>query len=110
MKKAIVAVLLSVLMLFSVAPVQSAEVCYDPNIQFYDINGVSKLSLWGVPEANGQSLWADAKDSWHSELSVALWYGTLLKAQEFGLQVVIGYDPDTLAIWYVARPRNAPCQ
>lgn len=110
MKKAIIAVLLSVLMMFSVAPVQSAEVCYDPSVYFYNMNGVSRLSLWSVPEINGAELWADAEESWHSEISIAAWYMTLMKAQELGLQVVIGYDPDTLAIWYIARPRNAPCQ
>ena len=109
MKKCIFAVLVLSL-LISVVPAQSAEVCYDPNVYFYNMNGVSRLSLWSVPEVNGAELWADAKESWHSELSIALWYATLVKAQEMGLQVVIGYDPDTLAIWYIARPQYAPCQ
>jgi len=110
MKKCIFAILVSLFLLVPVAPAQSAEVCYDPGVYFYNMNGVSRLSLWSVPEVNGAEIWADSKESWHTELSVSAWYMTLLKAQEMGLQVVIGYDPDTLAIWYVARPRSAPCQ
>jgi len=110
MRKCICAVLISLFLVAVAMPVQSAEVCYDPSVYFYNMNGVSHLSLWSVPEVNGAELWADSKESWHSELSMAAWYMTLMKAQEMGLQVVIGYDPDTLAIWYIARPRNAPCQ
>lgn len=87
------------------APAYSAEVTYNPGTQFYDMNGSGVLSLWGVPEANGNALVANPDYGWPTEASVASWLTTLLKAQEMGLVVVVGYDPATLDIWYVARPR-----
>lgn len=82
---------------------QAAEICFDPAIQGYNMNGESNLVLWGVTGApNG--LTADAKNSWHSELSVASWYALLLKAQEMGKQVGIGYDPVSFEIWYIGHP------
>lgn len=91
--------------LFTVVQVSAAEVEFNPNTQFYDVNGVSKLSLWGVPVTNGQALWADAKDSWQTELSVTAWVAMLLKAQQMGMKVSVGYDPVTFQIWYMSRPR-----
>ncbi len=83
----------------------SAEAEFNPNTQFYDMNGLSKLSLWGVPAANGQALWADSKESWHTEFSVATWVAMLLKAQQLNMKVVVGYDPTNFQIWYIAKPR-----
>lgn len=83
--------------------VQAAEICFDPTIQGYNMSGESNLFLWGVTGApNG--LKADAKNSWHSELSVASWYALLLKAQEMGKQVGVAYDPNTFEIWYIGHP------
>lgn len=86
-------------------PLSAAEATFDPNTQFYDVNGVSKLSLWGVPEAGGQALWADAKESWQTELSVATWVAMLLKAQQMNMRVAVGYDPGNYQLWYIAKPR-----
>lgn len=83
----------------------AAETTFNPNTQFYDMNGSSRLSLWGVPEAGGQAVWADSKESWHTELSVATWMSMLLKAQQLNMNVVVGYDPVNFEIWYVAKPR-----
>lgn len=95
------------LSLATLAPTVSsaAEATFNPNVQFYDMNGSSRLSLWGIPEANGQPVWADAKESWQTELSVATWISMLLKAQQLNMSVVVGYDPANFQIWYVAKPR-----
>ncbi|MCK9379045.1 MAG: hypothetical protein M0P97_02780 [Candidatus Moranbacteria bacterium] len=37
------------------------EACFDPNTQYFDVNGVSRLNLWGIPEANGNAVFADAR-------------------------------------------------
>ncbi len=42
-----------------VTPAYSAEVTYNPNTQFYDMNSNGVLSLWGVPEAGGNALVAN---------------------------------------------------
>lgn len=86
-------------------PAYSAEVTYNPNTQFYDMNGNGVLSLRGVSEASGNALVANPDYGWPTEASVASWLTILLKAQEMGLVVVVGYDPATLDIWYVTRPR-----
>jgi hypothetical protein len=83
----------------------SAETSYNPNTQFYDMNGSGVLSLWGVPAANGNALVANPDYGWPTEASVASWLAMLIKAQEMGLVVMVGYDPNTLDIWYIARPR-----
>lgn len=83
----------------------SAEVTYNPSTQFYDMNSDGILSLWNVPEAGGNALVANPDYGWPTEMAVASWLTILLKAQERGLVVVIGYDPSTRDIWYIARPR-----
>jgi hypothetical protein len=105
MKKIVGSVCFVMFSLLVALPAYSIEACFDPGTQFYDFNGESKLSIWGVAEASGNGLTADAQNSWHSELSVAMWYATILKAQEMGLQVVVAFDPVTYEIWYIARPR-----
>lgn len=86
-------------------PVLSAEVAYNPGTQFYDMNSNGVLSLWGVAEAGGNALVANPDYGWPSEMAVASWLTTLLKAQQMGLGVVIGYDPNTRDIWYIGKPR-----
>lgn len=103
--KNLLAVITTVLCLAVAAPVSAAEVSFDPSTQYYNMDGSSTLFLWGVPEANGNALVANPDYGWPTETSVAAWYATILKAQEMGLRVVIGYDPVNFEIWYVARPR-----
>jgi len=89
-----------------VSPAYSVEACFDLGTQYYNMNGVDRLSLWAIAEANGNEVYADARNSWQSEFSIAAWYATLLKAQEMGLQVVVAFDPGNYEIWYIARPRS----
>ncbi len=103
MKKIILASGLFLAINFSPVISQGADICFDPAIQGDDMNGESKLSLWGVTGA-ANALTADAKVSWHTEFSVASWYALLLKAQEMGKQVGVGYDPVSLEIWYIGHP------
>ena len=83
----------------------AAEIIFDPGVQWYDMNGDGQLSLWGVPEAGGNPLKANPKDGWPTPVAVAAWYAALLKAQQMGKTVGVGYDPATFIIWYVGRPR-----
>lgn len=101
MKKTILA---AAFVLSTVIPTisQSAQVCFDPTTQGYDMNGESKLTLRGVT-AFPNGLTADAKTSWHSELSLAIWYANLLKAQENAKQLGVGYDPNSGEIWFVGH-------
>ena len=91
------------------APVaaQSAEIIFNPSDQTrgYDMDGNSVLHLWGVPEANGNALVANPDYGWPTLSAIATWYATILKAQEMNLSVSVGYDPNTLDIWYVGKPR-----
>ncbi|MCK9379043.1 MAG: hypothetical protein M0P97_02770 [Candidatus Moranbacteria bacterium] len=50
-------------------------------------------------------MWTLPRLSWQTELSVAMWYATILKAQENDMMVVVGYDPASYELWYVAKPR-----
>ncbi|EKE11234.1 MAG: hypothetical protein ACD_15C00114G0013 [uncultured bacterium] len=88
--------------IFLPAASQAVTVCFNPTTQGYDMNGESKLSLWGVT-AMPNGLTADAKNSWQTELSVASWYANLLKAQDKGKQVGVAYDPVTGDIWYIGH-------
>ncbi|HBO16488.1 MAG: hypothetical protein UR69_C0003G0100 [Candidatus Moranbacteria bacterium GW2011_GWE2_35_2-] len=105
MKKNIVALLVSIFVCAFGLSANADEACFDPNAQYFDVNGVSRLNLWGIPEANDNAVFADARQSWHTELSVAMWYATILKAQENDMVVVVGYDPASYELWYVAKPR-----
>lgn len=104
MKK--IALLLSALVVSGllVASAHSAEITYNPSTQFYDMNGSGVLSLWGVPEANGNALVANPDYGWPTEVSVASWLVMLMKSQEMGLVVKVGYDPNTRDIWYIIKP------
>lgn len=97
-------VLLS-LLLFVTFPAQSAETVFNPNILYYDTTSEGVLELWGVPEANGQVIKANPDGGWPSENTVALWQAYLMKAQEMNMVVPVGYDPGTLDIWFIGRPR-----
>lgn len=90
-----------------VAPLsaQSAEVTFTPGTQWYDMDGNGALHLWGVPEANGQALVANPDYGWPTTTAIAAWYAVLLRAQEMNLSVGVGYDPNTLDIWFIGRPR-----
>jgi len=110
MKKVSIAVCCAVFSLLAALPAYSTEACFDPSTQFYDMNGESKFTLWGISEANGNGVYADAQNSWHSELSVASWYATILKAHEMGLQVVVAFDPATYELWYIAKIRSCTPQ
>lgn len=102
MKKIILSAII-ILTLGSIS--QATETCFNPSTQGYDMNGESKLTLWGVSGATN-GLTADAKNGWHTELAVASWYANLLKAQEMSKQVDVGYDPNTFEIWYVGHPKT----
>jgi hypothetical protein len=83
----------------------AADATFDPNVQYYDTNSEGVLSLWGVPTANGGALKGNPDGGWPTKAAIASWQATLLKAQELNMVVVVGYDPVTFDIWYVARPR-----
>ena len=104
MKKFIVAIA-TALSLFITTQASAVDVYFNPNTQYYNMDGNGTLFLWGIPEANGQALIANPDYGWPTELAIATWYATILKAQELNLRVVIAYDPANLQIWYVARPR-----
>lgn len=103
MKKYIVACLL--MFLLAAGTARAAEVVFNPSVFWYDVTSEGVLELWGVPEANGQALRANPDYDWPSVNTVSLWIGVLLKAQEMGLSVPVGYDPGNLDIWYIGRPR-----
>lgn len=86
---------------------QSAEITFNPGdpTRGYDMDGSDVLHLWGVPEANGQALVGNPDYNWPTVTSVHRRYSTILKAQEMGLSVGVGYDPVTFDIWYVGKPR-----
>lgn len=88
-----------------VQPAQAAEIIFNPGTQWYDMEGNGILRLWGVPEAGSNPLAANPDYNWPKPTAIAAWYVTLLKAQQMGLSVAVGYDPVTFDIWYVARPR-----
>lgn len=88
-----------------VQPAPAAEIIFTPSTQWYDIEGNGILRLWGVPEAGGNALVANPDYNWPKPTAIAAWYVTILKAQQMGLSVAVGYDPVTFDIWYVARPR-----
>ncbi len=105
--KLIVALLCSAGMLAAPLVAESAEVLFNPSAQSngYDMDGNGVLHLWGVPEASGNALVANPDYGWPTVSAIATWYATLLKAQEINLSVSVGYDPTTLDIWYVGKPR-----
>jgi hypothetical protein len=105
MKKVKNTLMVATIVLLAMTEAHSSEVIFNPNTQFYDMNSNGVLSLWGVPEANGNALVANPDFGWPTELAVASWYAALLKAQELGMSVGVGYDPNTLDIWYIAKPR-----
>ena len=102
MKK--IVTMLTLVSLFFVSNAQAAEVLFNPSMQFYDMNGNGILSLWGI-STSGAAVKANPDFGYPTELAIASWYATILKAQEMGLSVVIGYDPVSLEIWYIAKPR-----
>lgn len=103
MKKYHVIILLAFTMIANAA--QSAEAMFNPSVLWYDVTSEGVLELWGVPEANGQALQANPDYDWPSVNTVTLWTGIIMKAQEMGLSVPVGYDSSTLEIWYIGRPR-----
>jgi hypothetical protein len=107
MRKLVKIAAAAVMAVASVASANAAEATFDPNssTQFYDINGNGILSLWGVTAANGNALKANPDYNYPTELSIASWVAMLLKAQQMNKVVVVGYDPATYEIWYIARPR-----
>ena len=105
MKKLICAVVVVSIMTFASISAFAAEATFNPSTQYYDMNSEGVLNLWGVPEANGNAVKANPDYGWPSEFVVAAWYATLLKAHQMNLSIVVGYDPVTYDIWYVAKPR-----
>ena len=105
MKKTIVALLVLTTCIFTLNSIAFAdEACFDPSAQHYDVTGSSKINLWEIPAASGNAVWADSEQSWHTELSVTMWYATILRAQEMSMVVVVGYDPSTYGLWYIGKP------
>lgn len=107
MKKMICSFVLAVAFALSMVSTKAiaAEANFNPNTQYYDMNSEGVLNLWGIPEANGNSVRANPDFGWPSEFVVAAWYATILKAHQMNMYVVVGYDPVTYDIWYVAKPR-----
>lgn len=105
--KLVVALVLSVGILAAPAIAQSAEILFEPGNsgRGYDMDGNGILHLWGVPEANGNALVGNPDYGWPTTTAIASWYAVLLRAQQMSLSVSIGYDPTTLDIWYVGKPR-----
>lgn len=91
--------------LFIVSNASAVDTPFNPNVQYYDMNADGTLSLWGVPEAGTNALKANPDGGWPAKSTIASWLAILLQAQEMNMSVVVGYDPVTLNIWYVARPR-----
>lgn len=85
--------------------VYAAEATFDPNVQYYDVNAEGTLSLWGVPEAGGSALKGNPDNGWPAKSAIASWVSLIMQAQELNMSVVVGYDPATFDIWYIARPR-----
>lgn len=83
----------------------AAEATFNPNVQYYDTNAEGVLSLWSVPGVSGAALKANPDGGWPTKAAIASWQATLLKTQELNMVVVVGYDPVTFDIWYIARPR-----
>jgi hypothetical protein len=82
----------------------AAEITFNPAFQGYNMESTGKLCLWGVPEAEAGALTADPNNGWPSEMAIAAWYITLLRAQARAQVVTVGYDPGTFDIWYVSKP------
>lgn len=91
--------------MFIASTAYAADATFDPNAQYYDTNSEGILSLWGVPATNGNALKGNPDGGWPTQSAIASWLALLLKAQELNMSVVVGYDPVTFDIWYVARPR-----
>jgi hypothetical protein len=89
-----------------VSPASAAEAVFDPasTTLSYDVNDTGILKVWGVPAASGNPLVANPDYGYPAEIAIATWVALLLKAQELGKVVKIGYDPTTLEIWYVSKP------
>lgn len=105
MKKKLAIAIASIMLVVVTPHASAAEITFNPSVQWYDTDGTGTLRLWGVPEANGNALVANPDYGWPTEMAVALWQSTILKAQQMNLSVGVGYDPVTLDIWFVARPR-----
>lgn len=105
MKSKIAVIALALGILSAPLAAQSAEITFYPSTQWYNVDGNGTLQLWGVPEANGNALVANPDYGWPTTTAVAAWYAVLLKAQEMNLSVGVGYDPNTLDIWFIGRPR-----
>lgn len=103
MKKNFQTVLASLTLMYSFNA-KAVEATFNPNTQFYDVNGNGILSLWGIPGTSG-AVKANPDYGYPTEAAIASWTAMLMKAQELNLVVVVGYDPSTLDIWYVAKPR-----
>lgn len=99
-----IAIIVSVLMFICPFGANAVEATFNPNTQFYDVNGNGILSLWGIPGTSG-AVKANPDYGYPTEAAIASWTAMLMKAQELNLAVVVGYDPSTLDIWYVAKPR-----
>jgi hypothetical protein len=83
----------------------AADATFNPNAQYYDVNAEGTLSLWGVPEAGSGALKGNPDNGWPTKSAIASWVSLIMKAQELNMVVVVGYDPVTFDIWYVAKPR-----
>lgn len=105
MKKIICAIVFMFIVTIASMSAIAAEATFNPNTQYYDMNSEGVLNLWGIPEANGNAVKANPDYGWPSEFVVAAWYATLLRAHQMNLSIVVGYDPVTYDIWYVAKPR-----
>lgn len=105
MKKSLIILVIFAIAILTTIPASALEAIFNPSTMFYDTNGEGVLTLWGVPEANGNGLKANPDYGWPTEFAIATWYSTILKAHEMGMVVVVAFDPVTYDIWYVAKPR-----
>lgn len=79
----------------------ASEVTINPNVAWYDTNAASVLSIWSTG-TGCEPLKADSINS--STEQVLFWTAQLIKAQELGLSVGVGYDASCNII-YIARMR-----
>jgi len=79
----------------------AAEVIVDPGVVWYDTNAASVLSIWGT-NTGCNPLRADPANG--SRDQVLAWLFQLIKAQDIGLSVGVGYDASCNII-YIARMR-----
>lgn len=79
------------------------EYFFSPGNESYGFEGIGELRLWGIPAMSGDPAKASVSMG-QNELSIAVWWNALQKAQELGLKVQVYFDPSNGYIWYMSGP------